>query len=166
MTDPIKIPTMPEPEFNFVGWKDSDGSEIITTTCAELDTLCRWGQECARIAQEAQGRAEAAENLVARLRQEAQIQAMEARAHISIVQECYQIATGAAGEPGTWNGAAPVREAFDALRARLAAVPALVEALEWVKAHHEEINRKAYRPIENSATLKTVCAALSAWKGE
>lgn len=42
-------------------------------------------------------------------KQEAQVQAQEARTQQAIVHDCYQAVTGGKGEPGDWNGAEPVR---------------------------------------------------------
>ena len=44
------------------------------------------------------------------LKMQAQIWKGEARAQASTVRECYQACTGATGELGDWNGAAPVRK--------------------------------------------------------
>lgn len=54
--------------------------------------------------------------LVERLKQEAQIHAQEARTANATIAEIYQCVTGATGEPGNWNGAAPVRELVERLR--------------------------------------------------
>ena len=51
-----------------------------------------------------------------RLRQEAEIHAQEARTMKAIVHEAYQVATGATGEPGNWNGAQPIRDALERVR--------------------------------------------------
>lgn len=55
------------------------------------------------------------------LQQQAEIHAQEARSQRATVHEIYQIATQNRGEPGDWNGAAPVRVAFATLRDSLAA---------------------------------------------
>jgi len=47
---------------------------------------------------------------LAAVTQQAQIWKMEAMAHKSTVQECYQACTGSTGEMGDWNGANPVKE--------------------------------------------------------
>lgn len=47
--------------------------------------------------------------------------AMEARGHKSSLHEAYQAVTGATGEPGNWNGARPIIEAFNALRSKVSA---------------------------------------------
>lgn len=60
--------------------------------------------------QKAEARAEA-------LRAEAEQWAQEARTHKSSLHEAYQAVTGATGEPGNWNGARPIIEAFTSLRA-------------------------------------------------
>ena len=44
------------------------------------------------------------------LTQQAQIWKQEAETQKATVHECYQVCTGATGEPGDWNGANPVRE--------------------------------------------------------
>ena len=54
-----------------------------------------------------------------RLKQEAQIQAQEARSQRATVREIYQAVTGRTGEPGDWHGSQPVLaliEERDALR--------------------------------------------------
>lgn len=56
-------------------------------------------------------------DLVDRLKLEAQIHAGEARCQTATVHECYQAASGATGERGTWHGANPVRERIEALEA-------------------------------------------------
>ena len=58
------------------------------------------------------------------LKLQAETWCMEARAHKSSLHEAYQHITGAKGEPGNWNGARPIIEAFTALK----------EALEIEKA--------------------------------
>lgn len=50
------------------------------------------------------------------LRQEAIGHAQEARTQRTTVHEIYQIVSGGRGEPGDWNGAEPVRKAFESLR--------------------------------------------------
>ncbi|UQI42707.1 hypothetical protein [Vreelandella venusta] len=52
-----------------------------------------------------------------KLRLEAQAHAQEARTQRSIVHDIYQIVSGGKGEAGDWNGAEPVRKAFEALAA-------------------------------------------------
>jgi hypothetical protein len=56
------------------------------------------------------------QDLIDRLRLEAQIHAQEARAQRATVHEIYRLVTGGAGEPGDWNGAEPVRQAFERIR--------------------------------------------------
>jgi len=63
--------------------------------------------------------------LIETLRREAEIHAQEARAANATIAEIYQVVTGSTGEPGNWNGAKPVKDAFDSLRA------ALEKAQEW-----------------------------------
>lgn len=57
--------------------------------------------------------------LIERLRREAQQHAQEARTQRSIVQEILQIVSGATGETGDWYAAKVVREKFDELREKL-----------------------------------------------
>lgn len=54
--------------------------------------------------------------LCERLRLEAQIHAGEARTANATIREIYQAATGSTGEPGSWNGALPVRAELERLR--------------------------------------------------
>jgi len=72
------------------------------------------------------------EGLVARLRQEAEIHAGEARAHKASLHEAYQAVTGATGEPGNWNGAEPIRAFVSTARDRIAA---LEEELRRMQVH-------------------------------
>jgi len=67
--------------------------------------------------QEALAEIDRLKDLCANLRLQAQCHAGEARAANATIREIYQVVTGARGEPGTWNGANPVREAFDRIRA-------------------------------------------------
>jgi hypothetical protein len=50
------------------------------------------------------------DDLVERLRQEAQMHAMEARTANGTLNQIYQLCSGAKGEKGNWNGALPVRD--------------------------------------------------------
>ena len=54
-----------------------------------------------------------------RLKLEAQIHAQEARTANATIAEIYQCVTGATGEPGTWNGAEPVRQRLAELEGAL-----------------------------------------------
>jgi len=65
----------------------------------------------------AEERAERAEALAERLKQEAVIHAQEARTANSTIAEIYRVVSEGKGEPGSWNGAEPVRQKFDALKA-------------------------------------------------
>ncbi len=79
---------------------------------------------CAQVAAEAflsaleasNKRADEAEALAERLKMEARCHAREARTANSTIAEIYRVVTGGTGEPGNWNGAEPVRKAFDTLR--------------------------------------------------
>lgn len=57
------------------------------------------------------------ENLVDNLRMQAQCHAQEARTANSTINEIYQVVTEAKGEPGSWNGASPVRDKLAVLKA-------------------------------------------------
>lgn len=81
---------------------------------------------------------EQAQALVERLRQEAQIQAMEARGANASLAECYRAATGGKGEPSNWHGAKPVVELIARQR-------------EWIeKAGHQ---RKCSVRAPHAATM-------------
>jgi hypothetical protein len=67
----------------------------------------------------AERRAGEAEALAERLKREAVQHAQEARTANSTIAEIYQVVCEGKGEPGNWNGAEPVRERFNALRARV-----------------------------------------------
>lgn len=58
-------------------------------------------------------------NLADRLKQEAQMHAMEARGANSTINEIYQIISGGKGEPGNWHGAKPVRQYAEAAEAEV-----------------------------------------------
>lgn len=59
-------------------------------------------------------RIEHLERVNGHLLRQAQTHAMEARTQRHTVRRCYQIATGATGEPGDWNGSLPVEKALRA----------------------------------------------------
>lgn len=67
------------------------------------------------------------DDLISRLRMEAEAHAQEARTQRATVHKIYQHVTGATGEPADWNGAVPVIAEIDRLRAEKAE---LVEALQ------------------------------------
>ncbi|MFT0875090.1 hypothetical protein VRZ08_00910 [Rhodopseudomonas sp. G2_2311] len=48
---------------------------------------------------------------------QAEAHALEARTANATIYEIYRVVSGATGEPGNWNGAEPVRKAFEAQRA-------------------------------------------------
>lgn len=114
--------------------------------------------------------AEEAESLRAlceRLRLGAQIHAQEARTQRSIVLEIYQAVTGGKGEPGDWNGAKPVIEALESLRAQLAEYDK-----DWTKGFNA--GREAVRRTnksgccciiddDNAEEVVSVCGAHKAW---
>jgi hypothetical protein len=74
-----------------------------------------------------------ADDLIDRLRLEAQIHAQEARTANATIAEIYQLCSGGKGEPGNWNGAEPVRALVaerDALAATLRQQAARVDEVE------------------------------------
>ena len=75
-------------------------------------------------------RLERAEALNARLRQEAENHAQEARAQKSTVLACYQAVTGSTGEPGDWNSAEPIRQFVARANAAEAALKAAAQYYE------------------------------------
>lgn len=81
-------------------------------------------------------RADEAEALAERLKNEAQLHAQEARTANATIAEIYREVSGGKGEPGNWNGAEPIRRELTALRARVAE---LEVALRTIARH----------PIEN-----------------
>jgi hypothetical protein len=106
-----------------------------------------------------------ARTLNARLRQEAEIWAGEARCHKSTVHECYQAVTNATGAPGNWNGARPVVDELTRLRAR---VEALEKALGRIAAFDDSVaNAKlaatgSYYYFDEPRAVKIARAALKA----
>lgn len=78
------------------------------------------------------GMVKAMRNLCERLKQEAQIHAQEARTQKSTVHEIYQ---SLGINKGDWNGAKPVVEMFEALRARVAELESDYKRLElnWLE---------------------------------
>ena len=82
-------------------------------------------------------------NLVDRLRTEAQIHSGEARTANSSLHDAYQAASGGRGEPGNWNGANPIKDEIERLRAKLAETAADAEEFEKaVRQREEEFARK------------------------
>ncbi|WP_048647521.1 hypothetical protein [Nitratireductor soli] len=61
-------------------------------------------------------------NLTDQLRMEAQLHSGEARAANASLREAYQAVSGGRGEPGSWNGAEPIKAEVSRLRAKLAEV--------------------------------------------
>lgn len=68
-------------------------------------------------------------DLCDRLKQEAQIQAQEARTANATIAEIYRIVSGGKGEPGNWNGAEPVRKRIAELEAERKEVRDLLKAM-------------------------------------
>lgn len=91
-----------------------------------------WDAACA----ERDARIAEQDALIAKLRLEAQIQAQEARTANATIAEIYQAVTGGTGEPGNWNGAAPVKARIAELEQQLAEVglKSTVDASEFSRA--------------------------------
>lgn len=70
------------------------------------------------------------QGLYDRCKLEARIHAQEARTANHTIAEIYQACTGATGEPGNWNGAAPVKEALSRALTRAAEMRERIEQLE------------------------------------
>lgn len=94
------------------------------------------------------------EQLAERLKQEAQIHAMEARTANATIAEIYQAVSGGKGEPGNWHGAVPVRECIGELLGLLReALGPVCEALNYAATERAEA---IYREI-----LERIDATLS-----
>lgn len=74
------------------------------------------------------------EILVSRLRLEAQGHSMEADTANGTIADVYQAITSATGEPGNWNGAAPVKAYVKAAEARISDLEARLKEAERVMA--------------------------------
>ena len=69
------------------------------------------------------------ESLCERLKLEAQLHAGEARGANATIAEIYQVVSGGKGEPGNWNGAAPVRARIAELERGAAGLLAVLEQI-------------------------------------
>lgn len=69
-------------------------------------------------------------NIAERLKMEAQIHAQEARAANGTIREIYQVVTRATGEPGSWEGAGPVRARIAELEAETSELRERLDALQ------------------------------------
>jgi hypothetical protein len=93
----------------------------------------RLREAAARIQSDAE-RLKAVEGQRDALRLQAECWAMEAKGHKASLHEAYQAITGATGEPGNWNGAKPIIEAFRASERReQEAIGARDEAMEALR---------------------------------
>jgi hypothetical protein len=132
-----------------------------------------WGEFCkwlpdelppvsaeARIA-ELERERDKARDLNERLRREAEMWAGEARCHKATVHECYQIATGGKGEPGNWNGAKPIREAFAAATARAERLEAALRDAREAWSRYEKFLELIGTATDIERAYNDVCTALS-----
>lgn len=85
------------------------------------------------------------EQLAERLKQEAQIHAMEARTANATIAEIYQVVSGGKGEPGNWHGAVLVRECIGELLGLLRESSAAMEA-----AHDSMFTQCLSNPVMNA----------------
>lgn len=90
------------------------------------------------------------DQLIERLKQEAEIHAQEARTANHTIAEIYQVVSGATGEPGNWHGAEPVRQ----LMAQAVRFASTVEDCNWVEGTDEWAAREFLRSPEAQAFLK------------
>lgn len=130
LTDEIED-ELAKPEAEPVAWIDDHGLDALRnnkelTAAMVQNRICKGFNELYTRPPAQQ------EQLIAELRsvtaerdailQQAKQWKMEAKTQGAIVKEIYQAITGAAGEPGDWNGAEPVKEVIaerDALKARI-----------------------------------------------
>lgn len=84
------------------------------------------------------------------IKQQAQIWKMEAMAHKSTGQECYQACTGSTGEPGDWNGANPVRELVKERDAALTLAADRKSMLLWALYNHQGGSSPIGQPIRKA----------------
>ena len=91
---------------------------------------------------------------------QAQIWKLEAASQKATVAECYQICTGATGEPGDWDGAEPVR----ALKAQLVEAQKDAARYSWLRMNRLWL--KANLPTIAAPDFDaTIDAAIDAAKG-
>ena len=82
------------------------------------------------------------QDLIERLKQEAQAHAQEARTANATIAEIYRIVSGGTGEPGNWHGAEPVRKCVEELREQVAALTPIAshagaEPDKWIFDPHD-----------------------------
>jgi hypothetical protein len=99
-------------------------ADVLACYCEET-YRCEWCQKMETITAELNR----LRDLNAKLVQEAQIHAGEARAANASLYECYQAVSGATGEKGNWHGSRPVVEELTRLRAQVAERDADLAAL-------------------------------------
>lgn len=111
--------TTPEREAAAAAFRQATGLSSIDWSSVS-DRSWAEGYVCALLA--ATPPAAPAQALTDALKLQAQIWAQEAKTQQATVRAAYQACTGATGEPGDWNGAAPIRALVaerDALRSAL-----------------------------------------------
>lgn len=101
--------------------------------------LNKWGCQAAEMLRTQAAEIESLRAERDALKQQAQIHAMDARTANSTIYEIYQVVTGSTGEPGTWNGARPVREVFDALRDERDTLLADKARIDWLADVNQSI---------------------------
>jgi hypothetical protein len=77
------------------------------------------------------------DDLVERLKLEAQIHAQEARTANATIAEIYRAVTNGTGEPGNWHGAAPVVAELARLRTKVQRLEADARRLDWLESWRE-----------------------------
>lgn len=159
MSEPVNFPEMPDPYIY-------RNTQSLGDACSadDVEDLKAWVRASLAAMQK---ELEEAKALAERLKLEAQIQAGEARAHIAIVQECYQIATGATGEPATWNGAEPIRKALTAQAERIARLEEAGEKVRYefttlLHAYSTGSSVSPFRERDMKQALAELTAALAA----
>lgn len=91
---------------------------------------------------------EAANDLIERLRREAEQHAMEARTANASLAKCYQAVTGSTGEPGNWNGAKPVEEYVARTKASMERIGDTLVELNISNYGHDDVCRQNDSVVE------------------
>jgi light-regulated signal transduction histidine kinase (bacteriophytochrome) len=129
-----------------VPWTNELADKTEAARAAVIEEFASKEAECERM-----------QNLCETLRQEARNHAHEAAGHRATVQEIYQLISGATGEPGDWNGAAPVRELLaECERLR----EALDDMIKWVAVYAASDGPAARRIVMESPRMQKAQRAL------